>query len=950
MNRKINIFSSRITLIAAVLLLGMINSEHSFSQNNLRLWYKQPAQKWTDALPIGNGRLGAMIFGGADEDRIQFNEQTLWTGGPRAYARKGAAKYLPIIRRLIAEGKQAEAESIAQEHFMGMKSHEFTYDADSVAWVKKMRSDVSYATTDLNDINWKTITQPQVNGWEVLPGFEGLDGAVWLRNSFDLPANMVGKAMVLNIGRVRDMDFTYVNGHLVGSSGNNSNRSYTIPAGLLHPGKNTIAIQVLNFYDKGGLTTVKEKLGIYEKDTPTNFIPLKSNWKYAIQNDSPPAHPAYNAEYQPFADLYLQFPKQEVSNYTRDLDLTKAIAHVTYQSSGITYTREYFSSAPDQVIAVHLTASQPGSITFNALLKTLHKSFNIHKVDAHTLALSLKISDGVLRGVSYLHIEAIGGKVVVNANNITVNNANQATLYLTAATNFKSYKDVSGNPDAICKNIIGKISGRIYAIIMAAHVKDYQSYFDKFFLYLGSTPNDSLPTDERILKFSNTADPALIALYVQYGRYLLISSSRPGNSQPSNLQGLWNDLLTPPWGSKFTTNINLEMNYWPAEELNLSACSAPFFNAVDDLAQTGKATAKVHYDAPGWVLHHNTDIWRGTAPVNSSTHGIWVSGGAWLCHQLWEHYLFTKDQVFLKDRAYPDMSSAAEFFVHFLTKDPKTGYLISTPSNSPEHGGLVAGPTMDHQIIRDLFKNTIAAAGVLGIHNKFIDTLKSMYGQIAPNKIGRYGQLQEWMEDKDDTADTHRHVSHMWGVYPGTDITWDSPALMKAAEQSLKYRGDEGTGWSIAWKVNLYARLKEGDHAMRLFDMLLSPADVSSGKEKGGVYHNLFDAHPPFQIDGNFGGAAGLAEMLLQSQGDAIDILPALPTTLPVGKVVGICARGGFVLSYNWVHGQLQYIKVTSTTGGNCKLMYHGKIVNIITQKGASYDFDGLLNRMESVK
>ncbi len=946
MNRKTNIFTTRILLTATVLLFAVINPEHSFSQNNLRLWYKQPAQKWTDALPVGNGRLGAMIFGGADEDHIQFNEQTLWTGGPRAYARKGAAKYLPIIRRLIAEGKQAEAESIALEHFMGMKSHEFTYDADSVAWVKKMRSDISYSVFDLDDSKWKTIPQPQANGWEVLPGFEGLDGAVWLRNSFDLPSDMVGKAMVLNIGRVRDMDFTYVNGHLVGSSGNTSNRSYTIPADLLHPGKNTIAIQVLNFYDKGGLTTVKEKLGVHEKDAPTNFIALKSNWKYVIQSDSPPAHPAYNAEYQPFADLYLQLPKQEVSNYTRDLDLTKSIAHVSYQSNGTTYTREYFSSAPDQVIAVHLTASKPGSITFKALLKTLHRAFNIYKVDAHTLALSLKVSDGVLRGVSHLQVGAIGGKVLVTSNDISISNANEATLYLTAATNFKNYKDVSGNPDAICKNIINKLSGKSYAAIKTAHIKDYQSYFNKFSINLGNTPNDALPTDERILKFSNTADPALIALYVQYGRYLLISSSRPGNSQPANLQGLWNDLLTPPWGSKFTTNINLEMNYWPAEELNLSACSAPFFSAVDDLAQTGKVTAKVHYGAPGWVLHHNTDLWRGTAPVNSSTHGIWVSGGAWLCHQLWEHYLFTKDQAFLKDRAYPDMSSAAEFFVHFLTIDPKTGYLVSTPSNSPEHGGLVAGPTMDHQIIRDLFKNTIAAAGVLGIHNKFIDTLKSMYGQIAPNKIGKYGQLQEWMEDKDDTADTHRHVSHMWGVYPGTDITWDRPDLMKAAEQSLKYRGDEGTGWSIAWKVNLYARLKEGDHAMRLFDMLLSPADVSSGKEKGGVYHNLFDAHPPFQIDGNFGGAAGLAEMLLQSQGDAIEILPALPADLPHGDVKGICARGGFVLDFKWDNGVLQNVKVLSKAGGVCKLLYHGKTIIINTQKNRSYQFNGDLKKV----
>jgi alpha-L-fucosidase 2 len=389
------------------------------------------------------------------------------------------------------------------------------------------------------------------------------------------------------------------------------------------------------------------------------------------------------------------------------------------------------------------------------------------------------------------------------------------------------------------------------------------------------------------------------------------------------------------------------MNYWPAEELNLSACSEPFFGIVDDLSKTGKLTAKEHYGAPGWVLHHNTDLWRGTAPVNSSTHGIWVSGGAWLCHQLWEHYLYTYDEAFLKNRAYPEMRSAAEFFVHFLIKDPKTGYLISTPSNSPEHGGLVAGPTMDHQIIRDLFKNCITASAILGIDKQFADTLKEKYSKIAPNKIGKYGQLQEWMEDKDDTTDTHRHISHLWGVYPGTDITWKTPALMKAAEVSMKYRGDEGTGWSIAWKVNVWARMHEGDHAYRLFTKLLSAADVSSGKEKGGVYHNLFDAHPPFQIDGNFGGAAGLAEMLLQSQGDNIELLPALPTALPNGDIKGICARGGFVLNFNWKNGQLQHVQVLSKAGEVCRLQYHGQIISFNTQKGKTYRFDGELKQIK---
>lgn len=940
---KISLWSKQ--FLVALMTSVVISSVYAQS-NALKLWYKQPAVKWTDALPIGNGTMGAMIYGGLGRDHIQFNEQTLWTGRPRAYDRKGAYQYLPIIRKLLMGGKQEEAESIAQTHFMGLKNHEDTYAADSIAWVKKMRSNTMPAAMNFDDGKWKTINQPLADGWETIPGFEGLDGAVWLRNTFYLSPDMAGKRVVLSIGRVRDMDFTYINGNLVGSGNNTKNRKYIIPEGVLRAGVNTIAIQVLNFYDKGGLTTVKEKQEVYPEAGPAKAIVLNPEWKYWIQDDNPPAYPRYNADYQPFGDLYLEFHQQKISAYQRGLDIGNATAHVYYNADGVNFRREYIADAPDQAIAIHLAADQPGKITCSASLNTLHKSFSTRKVDDHTLALYLEVHDGVLHGVSYLYVQTDGGKVDVSSKEIKITGANEATLYLIAATNFKTYKDVSGNAEAICQVIKNKLAKKNYKEIKATHVKDYQRYFNRFSIDFGKTANDTLPTDERILKFSNTADPSLIALYVQYGRYLLISSSRPGSKMPANLQGLWNNLPEPPWGSKFTTNINLEMNYWPSEELNLAGCSEPLFDMVHDLSQTGQLTAKTYYNAPGWVLHHNTDLWRGTAAVNSSTHGIWVAGGAWLCHQLWEHYLFTKDKDFLRQRAYPEMRSAAEFFVHFLVKDPETGYLISTPSNSPEHGGLVAGPTMDHQIIRDLYKNSIAASQMLDIDSKFRDTLQDQYGRIAPNKIGRYGQLQEWMQDKDDTADTHRHVSHMWGVYPGTDITWNTPELMKAARQSLLYRGDAGTGWSIAWKVNLWARLKEGDHAMKLLEMLLSPADVSSGKEKGGVYHNLFDAHPPFQIDGNFGGAAGMAEMLLQSQGNAIELLPALPSDLPSGEVRGICARGGFELDYSWDKGMLRSVKVLSKAGGVCKLKYHDKAIMVNTRRGEIYQFDDLLKRI----
>ncbi|QEM08868.1 glycoside hydrolase family 95 protein [Mucilaginibacter rubeus] len=934
--------NSRKSFYIAMLMFGVVQA---FAQQPLKLWYKQPAQKWTDALPIGNGRIGGMIYGGVTEDHIQYNEQSLWTGGPRDYNRKGAVKYLEPIRKLLADGKQAEAEAMAQQHFMGTKSDEATYAADSAKWFKMIGSYHLPQDELFHDDNLKTINLPTEQGWEVSPGFEGVDGAVWFIKHFNVPADWKGKNLVISLGRIRDIDRTWLNGDYIGTTSGNAYRKYIIPANKIHIGENRLAVQVINFYDKGGFTSNAKTLSVYPEGSENDAISLAGEWKYFIQDDKPPAYPRYNADYQPFADLYLQFPKQEVTDYKRDLDLTTATAHVSYKADGVIYTREYFSSAPDQVMAVHLIADKPGKISLKALLGSLHKNYVIRKIDDHTLGLSLKVKDGVLRGVSYLHVQAMGGKVVVTPKNISVTGANEATFYLTAATNFKNYHDVSGNPEAICKAQIAAITHKNYAAIRDAHIKDYQRYFNTFSIDLGKGENADLPTDERILKFGQSVDPSFISLYAQYGRYLLISSSRPGNG-PANLQGLWNNLLTPPWGSKFTTNINLQMNYWPAEVLNLSACSQPFFSIVDDLSKTGHETAAEHYGAPGWVLHHNTDLWRGAAPVNASNHGIWVSGAAWLCHQLWEHYLYTGDKGFLQKRAYPEMKGAAEFFVHFLVKNPKTGYLISTPSNSPEHGGLVAGPTMDHQIIRDLLKNCLEAAKVLNIDKAFADTLKLKYSQIAPNKIGKYGQLQEWMEDKDDTTDTHRHVSHMWGVYPGTDITFKTPELLNAAEKSMKYRGDEGTGWSIAWKVNIWARMHQGDHAYLMLTKLLSPADVSSGKEKGGVYHNLFDAHPPFQIDGNFGGAAGLAEMLLQSQGDAIELLPALPTALPQGSIKGICARGGFVLDLEWQNGRLKNLQVLSKLGKTCRLAYAGRTISIETQTGKNYRFDADLKQL----
>lgn len=910
-----------------------------------KLWYRQPAEKWTDALPVGNAHIGAMLYGGVGLDHIQFNESTLWTGRPRQYHRDGAAAALPDIRRLLAEGKQKEAEALAEKKFMGLKyPNEEEYTKKKAEWFKAVRQDTVLSAVDYDDSQLEERTLLTPNGWESA-GWEGLNGAVWFRASINIPATWSGKNLVLDLGRIREEDYTYVNGQLIGhTTGVSEKRKYIIPQSAWRPGKNVIAVQVLNYYDKGGFTGVKEEgrrtLIVYPQNSPDQAIALPESWKYKIQSsDAPAGIPQYEANYLPFADLWLQFPRhQAFSDYSRELDIEQAISKVIYVNDGTRYTREYFVSAPDRAMVVHCTAEGKGTIDMNALFKSPHKGYHVKKINDSILAIYLQPENSILKGVAYLQVQANGGDVTTTKDQISIRQAKEVTLYLTAATSFKNYKDVSADPETLCRQRIIK---KRYADVKAAHIRDYQRYYETLSFQLPAGKNANLPTDERIRNFNVDDDPSFIALYLQYARYLLISSSRPG-SQPANLQGIWNDLLSPPWGSKYTTNINLQMNYWPAEILNLSATAMPLFQMIRELKEQGAYTAKAHYNAPGWVLHHNTDLWRGTTPINAANHGIWPTGGAWLCQHIWEHYLFSQDEAFLREH-YPLMRSAAEFFLHTLVKDPVTGHFISTPSNSPEHGGLVAGPAMDHQIIRELFRNCMHAADVLNIDAAFSQKLEKTSRQIAPNRIGKYGQLQEWMQDVDDTADQHRHVSHLWGVFPGTDISWKEPELMKAARQSLLFRGDGGTGWSLAWKVNLWARLKDGAHALTVLKALLEPAITASGGEKGGVYNNLLDAHPPFQIDGNFGGAAGIAEMLLQSHDDALEILPALPASLPEGSIEGIRARGGFELHIQWENGKLQHLEVLSAHHKKCRLKYGNHYISFTAEKGKIYHLNGQL-------
>ncbi|MGB2819812.1 MAG: glycoside hydrolase family 95-like protein, partial [Phycisphaerae bacterium] len=540
--------------------------------------------------------------------------------------------------------------------------------------------------------------------------------------------------------------------------------------------------------------------------------------------------------------------------------------------------------------------------------------------------------------------EADGGTVKVTEEGVEVAGADAATLKLVAATNYKNFRDVSADPKARCEKAVRAVAGKSYDEIRKAHVADHRRLFGRVTLDLPATDAMNRPTDERIKAFPEGSDPQLAVLYFQFGRYLMIASSRPG-TQPANLQGIWNDKLRPPWESKWTVNINTEMNYWPAELCNLSECHEPLFDLIEEVAISGRKVAKAHYNCRGWVLHHNTDLWRGAAPINNSNHGIWVTGGAWLATHLWERYLFTLDEDFLARRAYPAIREASLFFADFLIEDPNTKRLISSPSNSPERGGLVAGPTMDHQIIRHLLGTCIEASRILGVDEDLRAKLTDVRKRIAPNRIGQHGQLQEWMEDKDNPRNRHRHVSHLWGVYPGWEISpRGTPELCAAARKSLEFRGDGGTGWSLGWKVSLWARFADGNHAYKILAALLAPGRTAA---------NLFDLHPPFQIDGNFGGCAGIAEMLLQSHAHSpesvlpgeVHLLPALPDAWPTGSVKGLRARGGFEVDIAWKDGKLAEATLLPAHTGTCRLRYAGKVVDLKVEAGKSVRLGAGLER-----
>jgi alpha-L-fucosidase 2 len=757
----------------------------------MTLWYRQPAAdhpytppaggrgggpgaaEWVRALPVGNGRLGAMVFGGVVNERLQLNEDTLWAGGPYDPVNPDASAALPEVRRLLFDGRYAEGAKLITDKVM--------------------------------------------------------------------------------------------------------------------------------------------------------------------------AKPLAQMPYETIGNLQLTFPPTDsVESYRRDLDLDTAIARVSYTSGGVPYTREVFSSAADGVIVVRLTAGQAGKLFFKAEMNTPQKA-TITAEPSGTLIMAGVNGDssgikGALTFETRVRVLAEGGHTSADAQTVSVDGADSATLLIAAATSYKSYKDVSGNPRAANEQTLAAAEKKPFAQLRQAHIAEHRRLFHRVQLDLGSTAAAKKPTDERIRDFSAGGDPQLAALYFQFARYLLISSSRPGG-QPANLQGIWNESMSPPWGSKYTININTEMNYWPAEPANLAECVDPLIAMVMDLTDTGGRTAKEMYHARGWVAHHNTDLWRASAPIDGAPYGMWPMGGAWLSLHLWDHYDYSRDRAFLK-QAYPAIKGAAQFFLDTLVEDPKHHWLVTNPSLSPENvhpmGAAVApGPTMDMQILRDLFADSVQAAEILGVDPDFRSQVTAARARLAPDRIGSAGQLQEWREDWDmQAADIHhRHVSHLFGLYPSWQIDRrDTPELAAAAKRSLEIRGDQATGWATAWRINLWARLGDGDHAFSIFRFLLSPQRT---------YPDMFDAHPPFQIDGNFGGAAAIAEMLVQSHNGEIEFLPALPQAWPAGSVTGLRARGGFEVDVAWKEGRLTRSTVRSTAGTAVRLRYGNATKDLKLRQGQTLVWDG---------
>ena len=770
----------RIKILSAILAISLFIPFPAKSQSDssgMRIWFNKPAANWNEALPVGNGRLGAMIFGGVEKERLELNESTVWTGEQRRDANPNALKSLNEVRKLLFAGKYKEAEALAQKNILGQK-----------------------------------------------------------------PQNPV-------------------------------------------------------------------------------------------------------ATYQALGDIYLDFGRQpNPENYFRELNIDNAIARVSYTSNNINYSREVFSSAVDQALIIRLTANRTGCVSF-----TLHLSRQGNKATILSNNTEIDMNEHIGNGVGVkiftrLKLITEGGTTQSGGDSIKVTGANSVTIFLTAATDY-----FGNDPAILTKNQSDAVVTKKYATIKRDHISDYQSFFNRVELDLGKSPGNYFTTDARMTALKNGYnDPALIGLYYQFGRYLLISSSRPGGL-PANLQGIWADGMNPPWSADYHININIQMNYWPAEITHLGELQQPFIDFIDALRPDARRTAKEVYGIKGIVAHYTTDPWHFTEPTGAIVYGMWPMGIAWSCQNIWDHYQFGGDIDYLRTKSYPIMKEAAEFCLNWLVVDPRTGYLVSGPSISPENsfkipggGGIasmVMGPTMDHMIIRDLLQNTIKASIVLNVDERFRKKMEIALQKLAPTKIGPDGRIMEWPEEFEEFEPGHRHISHLYGLYPGNQITQHNPELFEAARKTIEYRlahGGGNTGWSRAWIINFYARLKDGEKA---YENLLSLLRQST-------MNNLFDNHPPFQIDGNFGGTAGITEMLLQSHAGEVELLPALPSEWKNGHIHGLMARGGFQVDIDWENGKLIQARIISRLGNQLKLSYAGKVTEMPTEIGKEYLFGEMINKL----